>query len=318
MNEIDADGNAIVCLYSHYTPFPTPGYGDIVPTTQASRMFTAFFALSGVACLGIALGVLGSNLVEAQAMAIDQASELSQYQVMSLFDSSQKVGEVDARKGTHASQKQRWYRSTFVAVYLPLFLLFFLFCWLLGNDAKWNAVTTFYYCTITFTTVGYGDLSPQTQTSRLFAIPVILLAVGAMGNGLSLMADAVIERRQASFRKHFQARELTLADLEVMDADEDGKVTLAEYLAFMLVSMQKVDQELIDELTAQFDRLDVDSTGCLEKEDLVIVAKRKLKSPKRKLELSHYKQQLISQANGKWQGEKAAAFMSAIGSRLQT
>lgn len=145
----------------------------------------------------------------------------------------------------------------------------------------------------------------------------MLLAVGAMGSWLSAVADAIIEHRQASFRERFQARELTSADLEVMDADEDGKVTLAEYLSFMLVSMQKVDQDLIDNLTTQFNRLDVDGTGCLEKEDLVIVAKRKLLSSKRKLELAEYKQQLLRAAGNSFHEEKSAALMSAISSQLR-
>ena len=293
--------------------FTTIGYGDIVPSTDASRLFTAFFALSGVACLGVALGVLGSNLVEAQTTALEQASELSQYQVMSLFDSSDK----SSNGVTLASSKSRWYHSAFVTQVLPLFTLLFLCCWFLGKDAGWDVITTFYYCVITATTVGYGDFAPTTQTGRLFAVPVILLAVGAMGSWLSAVADAIIEYRQAAFRERFEARELTSADLEVMDADEDGKVTLAEYISFMLVAMQKVDEETIDRLTAQFNRLDVDGSGTLEKEDLVIVAKRKLHSSKRKVELAHYKQQLLRAGEGN-SYHKSGSFISAVTSHLST
>ena len=97
--------------YFAVVSFTTIGYGDIVPTTDASRLFTAFFALSGVACLGIALGVLGSNLVEAQTKAIDQASELSRYQVMSVFDaSSQNSNNLDTQPS--GMTKSSWYQST--------------------------------------------------------------------------------------------------------------------------------------------------------------------------------------------------------------
>lgn len=303
--------------YFAVVSFTTIGYGDIVPTTDASRLFTAFFALSGVACLGIALGVLGSNLVEAHTKAIDQASQLSRYQVMSLFDSSSKISNnLDARQPSEIP-KSPWYQCTFVRQVFPLFTCLFIFCWFLGNDAGWDAVETFYFCVITGTTVGFGDYSPQTQTGRLFAVPIVLLAVSILGSWLSAVADAIIEFRQASFRERFQARELTIADLEVMDADEDGKVSLAEYLSFMLVSMQAVDQGLIDNLTAQFERLDVDGTGSLEKEDLMIVAKRKLHSTKRKIELSEYKQHLLRAGGSSYQEEKSSALMSAISSQLR-
>jgi Ca2+-binding EF-hand superfamily protein len=78
-----------------------------------------------------------------------------------------------------------------------------------------------------------------------------------------------------------------------MDTDGDGKVSCLEFVEFMLVAMDKCDKSDIDKLKLQFSRLDVDGTGVLEKEDLVIVAKRKLKNPKRKLKLAEYKQKLL-------------------------
>jgi hypothetical protein len=45
--------------YFAVVTFVTTGFGDLVPDTYAGRVFTCFFALSGVACLGIALGVVG-------------------------------------------------------------------------------------------------------------------------------------------------------------------------------------------------------------------------------------------------------------------
>jgi Ca2+-binding EF-hand superfamily protein len=46
-----------------------------------------------------------------------------------------------------------------------------------------------------------------------------------------------------------------------MDLNGDGKVAWFEFLEFMLVAMKKVDPELLDELRAYFDRLDVDNNG---------------------------------------------------------
>lgn len=304
---IDSVYFAVVC-------FSTVGYGDIVPTSDASRLFTALFALSGVACLGVALGVLGSNLLEAQTRAMDQASELSQRQVMSLFDSSEEHS--DAK--TETESKCQGLKSSFACQVLPMFGLLFLCCWQLGSESGWDAISTFYYCCITGSTVGFGDLYPGSQLGRLFAVPVILLAVGIMGSWLGAAADVIVERRQAAFHQRLKNRELTIADLEVMDADEDGKVTMAEYLAFMLVSMNKVDKDLIEQLMDQFNRLDADGTGSLEKEDLIIVAKRKLHSSKHKLELAQYKQRLLRAGNNSIKEEKSDAFVSAVSSKLQS
>jgi potassium channel subfamily K len=300
------------CIYFATVTFTTIGYGDLAPTSDASRLFTAFFALTGIAGLGIALGVLGSNLIEAQTNAMDRAGELSKHQVMSLFDSpqQQQVKEEEQVLEEKEPKQTPWYCSALMRDTLPLLTVLLFFCWLIKFQSDWDVASTFYYCIITAATVGFGDLAPQTQSERLLAVPFILLMVGVMGHWLGVAAKAIIDRRQQEFCRRFETRELTLNDLLVMDDNGDGKVTLAEYLAFMLVAMNKVDQELITDLTAQFNRLDVDGTGCLEREDLIIVAKKKLHCSKRKLQLRQYKQELLEKG-GKVQRMKSSAPMSA-------
>lgn len=39
----------------------TVGYGDVVPTTDTSRLFTAFFALAGVSVALASFGIIGAN-----------------------------------------------------------------------------------------------------------------------------------------------------------------------------------------------------------------------------------------------------------------
>ena len=60
-----------------------------------------------------------------------------------------------------------------------------------------------------------------------------------------------------------------------MDEDGDGSVQMGEFLSFMLVAMQKVSAEEIEELKELFRTLDADGGGTLQKEDLMILAKRK-------------------------------------------
>lgn len=54
-----------------------------------------------------------------------------------------------------------------------------------------------------------------------------------------------------------------------MDTDKDGQVSKAEFLAYMLVTLQKVDKEELDDLLELFHRLDRLKTGYLSKEDLI-------------------------------------------------
>ena len=53
----------------------------------------------------------------------------------------------------------------------------------------WNAATSFYFSTMTLTTVGYGELHPTTDASRLFTSFYSLFGVG-LGQEHHRMDDA--------------------------------------------------------------------------------------------------------------------------------
>jgi hypothetical protein len=48
-------------FYFTVVSLTTVGYGDLAPTTDATRVFTALFILGGVAVVVSAIGVIGNN-----------------------------------------------------------------------------------------------------------------------------------------------------------------------------------------------------------------------------------------------------------------
>ena len=54
----------IKCFYFSVVSLTTVGYGDLYPTTDAARLFTAFYVLLGVAIVLTSLGVIGSEYLE--------------------------------------------------------------------------------------------------------------------------------------------------------------------------------------------------------------------------------------------------------------
>jgi Ca2+-binding EF-hand superfamily protein len=260
--------------------------------------------------LGIALGVLGSRFIEAQERAVQQASELSRRRAMSLFSgSSSPTNALQQQQQQEEEEKQAQGLKHIVLELAAVAVILVIFAFVLKDDPgidvnqadKWwkqwgNAM---YYVLITATTVGYGDFHPASQTGRLLAIFFITISVGAMGHWLSLVAGLIMENKQSALRKQMQAKELTMEDLEVMDEDGDGQVTQIEFLEFMLVAMNKVDSETVKGLKEYFHRLDRDGNGTLSKDDLVDTVKGKLPtSARHKLELSSYKNELLSKATG--------------------
>lgn len=87
-------------------------------------------------------------------------------------------------------------------------------------------------------------------------------------------------------------REVTIADLEAMNSDGDGEVSPLEFVEHMLLVMNKVDQRLLDELHAQFEKLDADRSGGLQQDDLEILTRKKLQKCRMK-RLSLYKNDVL-------------------------
>lgn len=87
-----------------------------------------------------------------------------------------------------------------------------------------------------------------------------------------------MQRRQRAAEKKFLHRALTLCDLRKMDANKDGSVSREEFICYMLVALQKVDEEVIDDLRHIFENLDTTRTGSLDKRDLIKLTKTNYRS----------------------------------------
>ncbi len=57
----------------------------------------------------------------------------------------------------------------------------------------WSLMEAFYTTIITMTTVGYGDLSPQTDNGRIFTIALSLVAIGIGGYAVTSIASFIVE-----------------------------------------------------------------------------------------------------------------------------
>lgn len=286
-------------LYFSVVTLCTVGYGDLQPTNEMSRVFTCIYAIGGSALLGIVLGVVGSNLIDAEVRAATRARDMKQYQVLSVFKENQDVATdenkvVEEKDEESSEEGKTWFLSHGQRYYLlPAAFVLSILAFVLSRESGWSFIDTIYFCVTTATTTGFGDFLPPTPVARFLAIFLIPLAVFIMAGWVAMSANAIIERRQATFRKSFQSKDLTIRDFEIMDTNRDGKIDRAEFLEFMLLAMVKVDQRILDELRSQFNRLDIEGTGCLDWEDMKALAKRRLRCGRRKLELASYKRKLL-------------------------
>lgn len=70
----------------------------------------------------------------------------------------------------------------------------------------WSRIQSFYFSVVTITTVGYGDLSPSSDISRLFAAIYILVGVSIGIVTLSLVGSAIIKYREERYLKKVKKR----------------------------------------------------------------------------------------------------------------
>ena len=278
-------------LYFATTTFTSVGYGDLCPQTRGGRLFTVFFALYGISILGIALGYIGRNLVEAEAGAVEAAEQRI---VDALQGRFHRHNDTIAANATAISSFtvpgdnitiphiRPTPKPTLMSVLrhlvltqAPNILLIMFFAGIMGRHEGWGWWTSVYYAFITTTTVGLGDIAPASQAARLFAVIFIPLSVAILGEILSVIGGFLVTKAAHKAEHEFLSREMTFEDLKTMDDNNDGKVSEVEFITHMLVSMDKCDQELINELRELFVQLDAQSNGVLEPRDFEILAQRK-------------------------------------------
>ena len=68
----------------------------------------------------------------------------------------------------------------------------------------WSIVDAFYFCIMTLATIGYGDLSPTTELSKLFTVIYVMVGLGVFA---AFIAKMTAIERQARRTKHHRRSE---------------------------------------------------------------------------------------------------------------
>lgn len=262
-------------LYFSVSLLTTVGYGDLVPSSDATRLFLVWFSLYGVGILGIFLGIIGYALAEMQQNWVEQLQTgNARATLKALADASESNVSDRSQRSQHHHKSLAMEVLKIILLESPILVLVLVLALIMGYFEGWSAIQSIYFAVISVTTVGFGDVAPERDGTRLFAVLFIPIAVAVFGEIIARIAGLYISRQVRTIEKKFLSRSITLLDLQLMDSNSDGVVKIDEFLSFMLVTLQKVDKETIDELITLFHSLDVTETGAIGKEDLVLIAEK--------------------------------------------
>jgi voltage-gated potassium channel Kch len=190
------------------------GYGDLSPSTNVMKEFTIVYIVFG---FGVVLTIL---TISASALL----TKVQRYLLMKLDDDP-----FDDR------QPHCW------KIILSLLLVAFV-CMLgavfFSYEEGWAYSDAIYFTVVTSTCVGYGDMVPTTQASKLFSFFYMLISSSFVLFGLSnlgnILNDVDLERR----RREVLNRQVNVEMILAQDLSGDSKVSEGEYLAGFLEEVQ--------------------------------------------------------------------------------
>ena len=160
--------NITDCIYFITVSVSTVGYGQLVPTTDPSRVFTVFYVVSGIVLLFHMSKAMASNSRHLQNHALESI-----------------LGRGNVKPQTKVA-----YSLICISVVFFIGLLSF------AVLEDWTAAQSFYWTVMTMTTVGYGDLGVQNEATRRFGVFFILLGFCVIATAIDNMQGMIFAERR--------------------------------------------------------------------------------------------------------------------------
>lgn len=212
-------------LYFIVVTLCTIGYGDIVPDSTFTKLFTCFFILIGFGFIDVLLNGLVTYICDRQESVLLSTVDENRFNTMV------QTYMIDKAKGRMRIRTK-----------VSLALVVVVGCIAIGTIAvhfleNLDWVNSFYLSVTSVTTVGYGDYAFTTLRGRCFAIIWLLVSTLAVARAFLYLTELRIDKRNRKIAKWVLQKKMTLGDLVAADLDNDGSIRYISYFSIHLNSL---------------------------------------------------------------------------------
>ena len=252
----------IQSIYFVTVSVTTVGYGDVVPHDNFSRMFTVFYiGLGMVLIVGIIYRAIMDILNSYQARITEVGKG-----VIEITNPKKRKRKIIALYALHI-----FYAGVLIGG--PMLLGMIVMYFTAPPEQDMDLIKSFYWAAETCTTIGYGDFTPIGDWNKLWVCAYILLGVTCISAAIAQVGTLHLTIRAYKRMEVLQNKQLALSLIAQLDSKARG-VDKFEFLAAMLLVLEKVEPSEISEILSQFDELDTNKTGLVSTNDVVAMQKR--------------------------------------------
>ncbi|CAM9770763.1 unnamed protein product, partial [Ectocarpus sp. 4 AP-2014] len=237
-------------LYFCVVTLTTVGYGDLSAHKPATKLFACFYILVGVAMVAAFLSKLVELLLNEQEDLLVKFLTKNRAQAMGVEypDTAMKTqgGSGATNGGTPAAQQDTAGDDDDIAlvrsinVEMGLGVFYFLLLVGVGTTVfmvygHMSVIDAFYLTVVSSSTVGYGDYFPSSTGTRLFAIFFLPLSTLLLGKIISDYTEMQAGKRVRQRQTRLLLATVTAHEYAAMDADNDNRVSLMEFMVHTLI-----------------------------------------------------------------------------------
>lgn len=187
-------------LYFCHVSILTIGLGDIHPIGNLERALIIPYAIIGTLMLGLIISSIRSMIIDSSSktLAWNHAERNRKKEYHELLEQTvdpEKERELfEKMRGFHkeAEKYRTWLNLTVAIITFGAFLCLGAMCFKFVEH--WSYWTAVYFCLLCLTTIGYGDVYPQSSVGKAFFIVWSMAAVPMMTILISSMGDTVIAK----------------------------------------------------------------------------------------------------------------------------